>query len=892
MRNLSNPRRWTLLLASLFLLAGLSRVDRALAGNLCAGNAAFAPADSSDHRKYAPVREVDIRHLAIDITPDFKARTIAATTEVKFKPLAGGLRELKLDAVDLRVASVTSSEPIQAWQNTDDQIIVTFAQPLAADREATVTVQYTAEPTAGLYFRTPEMGYRKGDTHLFTQGESITARNWFPCFDAPNDKFTSEVTCRVPAGMTAIANGRLASETKDAATGLVAFHWVQDKPHSSYLIALAAGYFKRLDDTYREVPLAFYTPPSEFAQAQRSFAGTKDMMAFFEEETGTPYPWAKYAQVCVNDFVAGGMENTSLTILTDNTLFPPETENNRSSEGLVSHELAHQWFGDLVTCKDWTHLWLNEGFASYYEALYDGHRHGRDAFLYNLWHKAQSVLNQANDTRPIAWREFDRPDEQFSYLAYPKGAWILHMLRSQLGEDLYRRCIKTYLARHAYGNVVTEDLNAVVSELSGRSFDQFFDQWVYHAHHPELEIGYSWDESTKLAKLNIKQVQSLSENVLLFNFPLPVRFKTPAGVVDRTLTVKEKEEDFYVALPAAPETVRIDPDFTVLAKIMFSPPHAMLRAQLADATDMLGRLLAVEELSGRTDQESVAKLKEVLNGDAFYGLRIEASKALRAGHTDEALEALLASTNQPDARVRKQVREDLAGFYRDTALAAARATLDTEDNPDVLVEAIQALGAYASAETRATLLRFLGTDSFRNVLADAAIGAMRAQDDPAFVPPLLEALQKREAAFTSGGFGQALGTLAFLARNEEKKEAVREFLVRQTGSAKRRVQRAAIAALGTLGDSKAIAVLQTFATAAKDSPERKAAEKAIADLRADKKPSENLHNLRNEVADLQKENRELRQSVDDLKKQFTELTANLSPAKATPAKKKAKKKQQ
>ena len=167
-------------------------------------------------------------------------------------------------------------------------------------------------------------------------------------------------------------------------------------------------------------------------------------------------------QVCVHDFVAGGMENTSLTILTANTLFPPETDNTRSSQGLVAHELAHQWFGDLVTCKDWSHLWLNEGFATYYEALFDGYKHGRDQLLYNLWNDAQRVLSVEDDTTPIVWRGFDDPGEQFSFRAYPKGAWVLHMLRSQLGEELFRRCIQTWLERHAYGVVVTEDLNVVL----------------------------------------------------------------------------------------------------------------------------------------------------------------------------------------------------------------------------------------------------------------------------------------------------------------------------------------------------------------------------------------------------------------------------------------------
>ena len=148
-------------------------------------------------------------------------------------------------------------------------------------------------------------------------------------------------------------------------------HWSQEKPHANYLISLCAGYFKKVEDKFRDIPIAFYTPASEINEAQISFRDTKDMLTFFEKEIGVPYPWAKYSQVCVNDFVEGGMENTSCTTLTDNTLFTDATENIRNSEGLVAHEMAHQWFGDLVTCKDWSHIWLNEGFATYYETLYN-----------------------------------------------------------------------------------------------------------------------------------------------------------------------------------------------------------------------------------------------------------------------------------------------------------------------------------------------------------------------------------------------------------------------------------------------------------------------------------------------------------------------------------------
>jgi aminopeptidase N len=607
-------------------------------------------------------------------------------------------------------------------------------------------------------------------------------------------------------------------------------------------------------------------------------------MAFFEEEIGVPYPWAKYAQICVNDFVAGGMENTSATTLTDSTLFTDATENIRSSESLVSHEMAHQWFGDLVTCKDWSHIWLNEGFATYYESLYGAHKHGRDALLYELYQRARMITSLSDDTNSIVRRTYDTPREMFGYLAYPKGGWVLHMLRSELGEELYRKCIKTYLERHRYGNVVTEDLRAAIEELSGRSYDQFFDQWLYHAHHPELEASYSWDEKTRLAKVSLRQAQRLSENVLLFNFPLTIRFKGQFGTADRAVQVKEKEADFYFPLASAPDCVRLDPKYTLLAKVNFNVPAPMLNAQLADKEDVIGRLLAMEQLANRRDKGTVAKLKQALNNDGFYGVRLEASRALASMHTDEALDALLASTKQSDARVRRQVIADLSVFYRDTAYETARRTLESEKNPEIVTAAIRELAGYAKPEVRASLLKFLDSKSYHNELGDAAISAMRSQDDPAYITPLLERLAQHEAEFTSRGFAQGLTALAYLARNEEKKGQVREFLLGQVNHKKRTVQLAALSALGRLGDPKALATVEKFATASKASPERAAAEQAVSDLRASRKPVDDFKNLRQEVLDLQKANRELRKEMDDLNKK---IEANQASRTNAPLKKKA-----
>jgi aminopeptidase N len=808
---------------------GISRADTDTdtneAATECVKSENFlVPPDAAGHLNYAPDREVAVLHFALDVTPDFKERTVAGTAVWQFKPMAKPVQEIKLDAVGLKVESVTATEKIEAYQVTQDHLIITFAGPIPADKEAGVTITYHAEPDLGLYFRTPEMGYKEGDTHCFSQGEEIEARHWYPCFDSPNEKFTSEITCRVPDGMTAVSNGRLVSDEKDAATGLTAFHWSQEQPHANYLITLVAGYFKVLEGKHKDVPLAFLTPPSEFAEAANSFRETDGIMDFFEHEIGVPFPWAKYDQICVNDFVAGGMENTSATTLTDGTLFRDSTENIRDSQSLESHEMAHQWFGDLVTCKDWSHIWLNEGFATYYQVLFNGHKNGRDAMLYDLYGNARRVLEATNDVNPIVRRDYGDPSEMFGYLAYQKGAWVLHMLHSQLGEDLYRRCIKTYLERHRYGNVITEDLRAVIEELSGRSYDQFFNQWLYHAHYPELAVDYSWDERTKLAKVSIRQTQDLSNDVLLFDFPLTIRFNGKFGTADRVVEVKELANDFYLPLASAPETVRVDPEYTLLAKITFELPDDMLFAQLADQTDMIGRLLAIEQLADRHDKESVAKLKQTLNDDSFYGVRVEAAKALRTIHTDDALTALLDSGKQSDARVRRAVVTEAGGFFRATAGAFTLKVLAGGKNPDIEAAAIQSLGVYETPEVHALLVKFLDSESYREVLAGAAITAIRSQDDPAYIAPLLATLTNRQAALPSRVFSQGLGTLASLARNEEKKEAIREFLTAQVNKKKQTIQR------------------------------------------ANRKPADDLKNLRAEVMDLQKANRSLRKDVDDLKK--------------------------
>ena len=847
---------------------------------------AHFPSDAENKtQRYAPPRQVDVLDLALDVTPDFKNRRVSGTATITFQTMLKPVESLRLDAYDLEIKKITSGPKIAFWENTDRALLIRFEKPIPALRKGKISITYEAEPVKGLYFRTPELGYKKTDMHIWTQGETIEARHWFPCFDAPNEFFTSSITCHVPKGMTVLSNGRRAGEKIDPKTGLKAVTWFQEKPHVNYLISLVAGYFKKITEKHGDLSMSFWTPPSEFAEAANSFRETKQCMEFMEKEIGVPYPWVKYDQVCVQDFNWGGMENTSLSTLNASTLFSLETENLRSSQGLVAHELAHQWFGDLVTCKDWSHIWLNEGFATYYTHLFAGHKDGRDQMLYGLYRDMKRITGRSNDVVPMVNRKYDRPSDMFTkygYMSYTKGSWVLHMIRSKLGPDLFRKAVQTYLTRHRHGNVVTENLRTALEEVSGQTFDRMFDQYVYHAHHPELKISYSWDSKAKLAKLSVKQEQKVEGDVMLFEVSLPIRFQVGNRTIDKTIPLSKASEDFYFPLPDAPEIVRIDPGLTLLAKTDFSPTVAMLHAQLADPKDVVGRLLAVEALGKRNDKTSVEKLKEALTKDTFYGVRLAASRALRGMDSDHAFDALVSSHRQKDARVRRQVVSDLGSFYKPEALSALKKSLQGEKNPAIRGSAIRALAGFGDPGAAGLIRKALGSSSYRHQLADAAVSALRTQDDPAEIETLLGAIRKDAGKFTSRGHGSALRALAYLARNEDDKSTVRRFLIERCAHPTPRVKQAALDALGELGDPKAIATLEKFARGRDGSPERTKAENAIEKLRAGRKPVDDFKNLRQEVDELKKANESLGKELDDLKKRL-EATY---PGKATKAGKK------
>lgn len=562
------------------------------------------------------------------------------------------------------------------------------------------------------------------------------------------------------------------------------------------------------------------------------------------------------------------MENVSQSTLTMRSIQSEETRKIRSAEGLVAHELAHQWFGDLITCKDWSHIWLNEGFATYYDALYHENEYGRDRFLWQMRRNASSVLNAKNDVRPMVWKQYKDPKEQFDYRAYPKGSWILHMLRSQLGDELYRKCIKTYLERFSFDVARTEDLMGIIEELSGRDCDRFFDQYVFHAHHPELSIDYSWDAKTKLAKVSVEQKQKLSETVLTFSVPLKVRFLVGKQVVEKTLQVSQTKEDFYVALPQKPDIFRADPNFELLAKMDVKKPRPMLFDQLENEDDMMGRILAIEALQKKADQKAIEAITTALNNDSFFGVRSVAANALKEISKDDAREALYTSLDQENAIARSATVSAIAGYFHESVPGQLMDLLGREINPMIAAAAIRGLAPYHTPEVESTLVRELKSDSHKQIRSIAAFSTMQLQRDPKYLAPIIDRLRQEGDVYESQDYGSALRALGTLASDEDEKDEIREFIITQLSNPKERIMLAAVAALGALKDPKAIPALETFDVGREDSPKRKAVQKALTDLKSGQKPDANIKTLREDFLEIQKQNREMQEQFEEMKKRL------------------------
>jgi len=833
---------------------------------------------------YTPDRPGQVEHIFLNLDLDILNQSYQGTCSLRLKPVRSGIDQLTLDAVNLNIQSVKIGKTKQAFDYDGEQLQIHLKQPTQPNRPITLEIAYAVEnPQRGIYFIGPTKDYPDKPVQVWTQGEDEDSRFWFPCFDYPGQLATSEVRVRVPKEYTAISNGELIETIADGDNKI--YHWMQKQVHPTYLMTLAVGDFSEICDDWQGIPVIYYVEKGREEDARRTMGKTPRMIAFFSEKYGYAYPFPKYAQICVDDFIFGGMENTSTTLLTDRCLLDERAAiDNRTSESLVAHELAHQWFGDLVVIRHWSHAWLKEGMASYSEVMWTEQEYGsQDAAYYHL-NEARNYFAEDSSRyrRPIVTHVYREAIELYDRHLYEKGACVYHMIRAELGEELFWRSIHTFVRDNAHKTVETVDLLRAIEKATGRNLAFLFDQYVYRGGHPEYKVTYTWDGDSQLAKITITQTQAKEGNRKeLFDLKLPIGFGyTQAGHVKGqlpelktfTLRVHEREQSFYLPLAAKPQFVSFDVGNYFLKQVTLEYPLPELKAQLQFDPDPVSRIHAAEALGKKGGLEAVNCLSTALQSDPFWGVRAEAGKQLAAIKLDQAVSSLVLGLADQDARVRRAVVETLAGVKTNEGYKALKPLVEKGD-PSYYVEAAaaRALGAIAASnldvkEDKALKLlkSSLKKASWNETIRSGAIaGLSQMKTSEAALNLILEhTASDVPQAFRLAAI-RALGTISTgqSGANLERILARLEELSRETFFL---TQVSVASALGQMETIKAIAVLRALAGQTPDGRVRRIAEEAMEGIQKRAGSDQNVKQLQQELEQLKQDNQDLKSRLENL----------------------------
>ncbi len=818
--------------------------------------------------RYAADRPVDTRHIRLDLDVDLGARSIAGRCSLTFSPLTPSVRHLRLDAAELDIERVTLADEPLAFRYDGAELSIELARTLAEGEMFTLDIDYRATPRRGLYFIQPDAAYPDKPVQVWTQSQDEDARHWFPCFDAPHEKATSELIATVPASMFAISNGELVRDEAQGDRRRV--HWRLDEPHPSYLVTLAVGAFSSERAGWRDVELTYYGPPGSEDALRRTAGRTPEMLERFSQLFRCPYPYGKYDQVFVADFIFGGMENTTATTLTDLVLLDERAAIDADSEGLLAHELAHQWFGDLLTCRTWSEGWLNEGFASYAEYLWREHADGRDAADVELDGFGRQYYEEASARyqRPVVCNVYDEPLDIFDHHLYRKGARVLHMLRGALGDDAFFRSIGHYAQKHSRGSVETRDLARAIEDATGRVLDWFFDQWIFRAGHPELEVRVSWDAERACVIVDVEQTQAANDRAAAFRLPTAVAMRVPGEDADRVVPIElsEPRSSFALPLPAPPEQVVFDPGKQLLAPARTQKGLDLWLAELAGATAAIDRISAAREIGKRGGAQATRALAGALASDPFWGVRAEAATALGEIRTAEARDALLSAWDAEEhPRARRGIARGLGAFSRDEAAAEHLARIVSQGDASYFVEAEACLSLGKTRDARAPelLMAAAERDSFRDVIRDGAYRGLAAAREESALPWLLS-----QTGYGRPPLGRrsALLAAAELAAGRTDRDArdARERAEELLRDVDFRVQGAAVEALRTIGDPASISALRDLVSRELDGRLLRRAREVARDLEDGSARGEENARLRDQVEALRTEVGELRARIDRL----------------------------
>ncbi|MSP56194.1 MAG: hypothetical protein EXR69_11420 [Myxococcales bacterium] len=791
---------------------------------------------------YAPDRAFQIEHIGLELDIDPVAKGFRGLARIRFTAMAGSRpRTWSLDLDEVTVESVTDRSGVPVvWKHADGKLLVP-----AIDE---VVVRWHGSPRRGLYFVGPTPAEPARIPEVWSQCQDEDAHYIFPCFDHPSMKHAFTTTVNVPPGYTCVGNGRLKSREGDR------WVWDQAEPMPAYLWTVVVMRATTVSEEWEGVPLGYVVPEGQpEALVKKAFGRTPAMIEFLSGLYGR-YPWPRYDQVVVHDFIFGGMENTAATTLLDLVL-TDVAELEWDPDELIVHEMAHQWFGDLVTCQDWSQGWLNEGWATYTEYLWNTHHQGKDHAAYALWEQLGIYLSEDGGRyrRPIVSYLFREPIDVFDRHLYEKGALVLHTLRAELGDSAFWAGVTLYLSRHRYQTVHTRHFQRAMEDATGRTLDRFFEQWVFSPGHPTLKVALSHADG--LVQVHVKQTQEGEGVPKAYSFPLQIGFGDRAY----TVTVDQRERGFSFPADEAPDFVRVDGDFAVLAEINLKAPRSWLIAQLEGDPGVIGRIRAAKALDEEGSLEAVESLAVALGRSPFWGVRAEIAELLGERGGVRATAALIVALADPSARVRRGVAAALAGIRRPEAAAALVAR---SSDPSFLVEGeiARSLGKLRAPEARARCESLLTRESWSEVLRCRAIEGISFLRDASVLPLVLGWTQVDKP---SRARAACCGALARLGDEvEATRTSAVERLIELAEDDNFRVQVAAINALGTLRDVRATAVLERAHSSAGDGRCRRLAFEALANIREGRTSTEGLATLRGQVDSLADDSRTLRDRLE------------------------------
>ncbi|MEH2124167.1 M1 family metallopeptidase [Nostoc sp.] len=851
---------------------------------------------------YNPDRPGQVEHIFLDLSLDIPKQSYQGSCSIRLLPIRNGIDRLTLDAVNLNIESVQVDEVPQNFDYDGEQLSIQLSQATQIGKRLLIAIAYSvAKPQRGIYFIQPDKHYPNKPTQVWTQGEDEDSRFWFPCFDYPGQLSTSEIRVRVPNPLVAISNGELIDTIEDG--DYKVYHWLQQQVHPTYLMTLAVGDFAEIRDEWNGKAVTYYVEKGREEDAKRSMEKTPRMIEFLSQKYGYPYPFPKYAQVCVDDFIFGGMENTSTTLLTDRCLLDERAAlDNRNTESLVVHELAHQWFGDLVVIKHWSHAWIKEGMASYSEVMWTEQEYSLEEAAYYRLLEARRYLSEDSSRyrRPMVTHVYREAIELYDRHIYEKGSCVYHMIRTQLGDELFWQAIQTFVQDNAHKTVETVDLLRAIEKATGRNLLFLFDQYVYRGGHPDFKVAYSWDGDANLAKITVTQTQAAegkNGSKDLFDLKIPIGFgytqqeevrSEELGVKNNsklitpnsqfktfTVRVNEREQSFYFPLENKPQFISFDVGNNYLKTVALEYPIAELKAQLEFDPDPISRSYAAAALAKKGGLEAIKVLSVSLKNDPLWGVRVEAAKQLAKINLDQAFDGLVAGLKDKNAYVRRSVVEALTQIKTAESYKVVKGLLQKGD-PSYYVEAAasRVIGAIASANLEEKpkedkVLKLLKSvleekAGWNEVVRSGAIaGLAEFKTSEAALNLLLE--------YTKLGVPQplrlatirALGKIS-VGQSSANLERILEKLTELAKESFFLTQVSVAAALGQMETPKAVGILRSLAEQTADGRVRRSAEEEISKVQKNIGSEKTLRQLREDFDQLKQQNQELRSRLENL----------------------------